>query len=130
MDLQPLTPEDKETINSIMQRQDFMDADEDVVSKMNMIQASLTCLVAALSLKKAKVRQIFVPPDNWKRGLEEEVVHELYRVWLRAADKSDLEVDWASFFYRRECLDSKSTFIYRYFSRIPCPKTKRCCPSR
>jgi hypothetical protein len=121
-----LSAEDRNTINTAMRHQEYMDADEDVGSKKDMIHASLVYLLA--SLKKAEVRGVFVSPDNsWRTvwGLGDEVVHELYGVLQQAGDKSNPEVDWASFFYRREYLDSKSTFIYHDFSRILCPETIR-----
>jgi hypothetical protein len=126
MDLPSLSTEDKNIINAIMQSQNTIDEDEDVGSKRLTILASFFHLQKSLDVQKAEVRRVFVPKDSdlvW--GLEEGVVNKLYSIFQQARDKSNLEVDWASFFCRREHLDSKPTFIYRYFSRIHGPETAK-----
>jgi hypothetical protein len=128
MDLPPLSAEDKNTINTTMGDLQYMDAGEDVESKRTLIRAPLFHLLTFLELQKAEIGKVFVSTENLYgtvRGLKGGVVNELYDVLQQAGDKSNPEVDWASFFYRREYLDSKSTFIYHDFSRILCPETIR-----
>jgi hypothetical protein len=112
MDL--LSAEDKSTINTIMQSQNYMDIDEDVDSKKMAILTSLLHLLTYLEVQKAEVRRLFISTKDSDRivwGLKEGLINELYGHLQRAADDSNPEVDWASLFYRREYLDSKPTSI-------------------